>query len=55
MRLFQLGEKKTNYPFVYDVTCEACLKFLSVLHRFAAILPKRKKGTLYSVNEAFSV
>ena len=44
MRLLQLGEKKTNYLFVYDVTCEACLKFLSVLHRFAAILPKRKKA-----------
>ena len=44
MRLFKLVEKKTNYVFLNDVTCEACLKFLSVQHRYAAILPIRKKA-----------
>ena len=44
MRLFQLGEKKTNYLFLYDVRFEACLKSLSVQHRFGAILPIRKKA-----------
>ena len=44
MRLFQLGEKKTNYLFLYDVRFEACLKSPSVQHGFAAILPIRKKA-----------
>ena len=44
MHLFQLGEKKTKYVFVFDVRFEVCLKFLSVQHRFAAILPIRKKA-----------
>ena len=44
MRSLQLGEKKTNYFFLYDVRFEACLKSLSVQHRFEAILPIRKKA-----------
>ena len=44
MRFFQLGEKKTNYLFLYDVRFKAYLKSLFVQHIFAAILPIRKKA-----------
>ena len=51
MRLFKLGEKKTNCLFLNDVTCEACLKFLPVQHRFVAILPIRKKARFIQLME----
>ena len=51
MSLFKLGEKKTNYLFLNDVTCAACLKFLSIQHRFATILPIRKKALFIQLME----
>ena len=51
MRLIQTWREKTNYLFLNDVTCEACLKFLSVQHRFAATLPIRKKARFIQLME----